>query len=573
MAGSLLGLLTPLVLRWVIDHILPQKNLAMLLSATGLIFLSCQGRTVLTSFGGYLTLGAAQKMGLALRVELLRHLDRLSANYYEDTPVGATLYPLCESIEEISYFGSDLMPAFLRLILTTGFTLTTMFWLCPVLTLAVVPLIPAFLMTRQHFRNRLANDADAMQADRVTWNSFLQEHLSSIVSIQLLGQEKRQERRAFRFWGHAVRSQKRLFETGVRFAIWSSVAVALAMCAVLAVGGARVWKGTLSIGSLVAFYGFVTQLFEPLSGASDLYARAQRVFASVRQVESILALRPSVTDGPGAVAISKNESFRLEFVAVEFGYERNPDLLRIPTLRILPGEQLAIVGENGAGKSTLAKLIARLYDPLQGSIRLGAEDIRNIKLGSLREHICYLSREPVLFDGSLASNLRFACKDATDDKLREAIECVDLSPLVTSLPAGFHQRLGPAGCQLSGGQRQRLAIARAFLQKPRILILDEATSCLDPAAEALIFRNIRLGLPSSTLIVVSHRASTVSGFARIVNLSGGRIVYDSTHDLLPQTRHHDSRIFSPADGDAQQSPSMSQYFSSLPPNGCRRTRE
>jgi ABC-type multidrug transport system fused ATPase/permease subunit len=530
-AGSLLALLTPLVLKWLIDQIIPQKSAGLLLLAVGLIFLGYQGRMALTSLGNYLMLSAAQKMGLTLRVGLLRHLDTLSADYYENTPVGSVMYPLKEPIEEVAYFGSDLLPAILRMFLTTSFTLATMFLLSPVLTLAVVPLVPVFLITRHHFRSRLTSNADAVQDDRLAWSNFLEEHLSSVIPIQLLGQEKRQERRDFRFLAHAVRSQQELFTTGVWFTVWSSLAVVLAMCAVIGYGGESVLAGTLSVGSLVAFYGFVTQLFEPLSGAADLYARAQKTFASIRQVQSAFALCPSVANAAAAVHLSKEHPPQIELAAVEFGYQRQRDMLHIPALRILPGEHVAMAGENGAGKSTLAKLMARLYDPIRGSIRLGGEDIRNIRLESLRQHICYLPRDPVLFDGTLASNLRFVQPAATDHDLQEAIRNVGLSPLVATLPDGLRQRIGPGGCQLSGGERQRLAIARALLQQPRVLILDEATSCLDPSAEAFVLQNIRRDLNGSTLIVISHRLSTFSAFGRVLILSGGRIVNDGPPDL------------------------------------------
>jgi len=530
-AGSLLALLTPLVLKWLIDQIIPQKNVVLLLLAVGLIFLGYQGRMALTSLGNYLMLSAAQKMGLTLRVGLLRHLDTLSADYYENTPVGSVMYPLKEPIEEVAYFGSDLLPAILRMFLTTSFTLATMFLLSPVLTLAVVPLVPVFLITRQHFRSRLTSNADAVQDDRLAWSNFLEEHLSSAIPIQLLGQEKRQERRAFRLLAHAVRSQQELFTTGVWFTVWSSLAVVLAMCAVIGYGGESVLAGTLSVGSLVAFYGFVTQLFEPLSGAADLYARAQKTFASIRQVQSAFALCPSVANAAAAVHLSKEHPPQIELVAVEFGYQRQRDMLHIPALRILPGEHVAMAGENGAGKSTLAKLMARLYDPIRGSIHFGGEDIRNIRLESLRQHICYLPRDPVLFDGTLASNLRFVQPAATDHDLQEAIRNVGLSPFVATLPDGLRQRIGPGGCQLSGGERQRLAIARALLQQPRLLVLDEATSCLDPSAEAFVLQNIRRDLNGSTLIVISHRLSTFSAFGRVLILSGGRIVNDGPPDL------------------------------------------
>jgi ABC-type multidrug transport system fused ATPase/permease subunit len=282
---------------------------------------------------------------------------------------------------------------------------------------------------------------------------------------------------------------------------------------------------------LVAFYGFVTQLFEPLSGAADLYARAQKTFASIRQVQSAFALCPSVANAAAAVHLSKDRPQQIELVAVEFGYQRQRDMLHIPALRILPGEHVAMAGENGAGKSTLAKLMARLYDPIRGSIHLGGEDIRNIRLESLRQHICYLPRDPVLFDGTLASNLRFVQPAATDHDLQEVIRNVGLSPFVATLPDGLRQRIGPGGCQLSGGERQRLAIARALLQQPRVLILDEATSCLDPSAEAFVLQNIRRDLNGSTLIVISHRLSTFSAFGRVLILSGGRIVNDGPPDL------------------------------------------
>jgi subfamily B ATP-binding cassette protein MsbA len=531
-AGSLLALLTPLVLKWLIDQIVPQKQIGLLFVGVGLIFLGFQGRIALTSLGNFLMLTAAQKMGISLRVSLLRHLDTLSADYFENTLAGTVMYPLKEPIEEVAYFGSDLLPSILRTLLTTSFTLATMLYLSPVLTLAIVPLVPVFLVTRQRFRSRLAANADAVQEDRLAWNSFLEEHISSVIPIQLLGQERRQERRAFRFLARSVRSQQELFTTGVRFTVCSSLAVVLAMCAVIGYGGESVLAGKLSIGSLVAFYGLVTQIFEPLSGAADLYARAQKTFASIRQVQSALALHPSVANAAGAIYLSKHHRPQIEFAAVEFNYQRQQDMLHIPALRILAGEHVAIAGENGAGKSTLAKLIARLYDPVRGSIRLGGEDIRNIQLESLRRHVCYLPRDPVLFDGTLVSNLRFGQPAATDQELGEVIRSVGLSSFAPRLPEGLRQRIGPSGCQLSGGERQKLAIARALLQQPLVLILDEATSCLDPHAEALVLHNIRYKLNESTLIVVSHRLTTFSTFARVLTLSGGRIVRDGAPDSL-----------------------------------------
>ena len=541
-AGSLLALISPLLLKWLIDSIIPQKSMGLLLFAVALIFLGHQGRVALTGLGSYLMLSASQKMALTLRVILLEHLDTLSADYYDETPVGAAMYPLKDPVEEIAYFGSDLLPAILRMLLTTAFTLAAMSALSPMLTLAVVPLIPVFLATRQYFRRKLATDADAVQGDRLGWSNFLEEHLSAVIPIQLLGQEKRQERRAFRLLARSVRSQQRLFRTATWFSVWSSLAIVLAMSAVIGFGGKSVLAGTLSIGSLVAFYGFVTQLFEPLSGASELYARAQKTFASIRQVQAALSLWPSVTNAAGALTLSRQHPADVEFAAVEFGYSRNKDLLRIPSLRIIAGEHIAIAGENGAGKSTLAKLMARLYDPVCGAIRLGGEDVRNIHLKSLRQTVCYLPRDPVLFDGTIASNLLFVRASATEHELEDAVRMVGLSAFVASLPDGLRQRIGPDGCQLSGGERQRLALARAFLQKPRVLILDEATSCLDTFAEATVLGRLR-ETSAWTLIVISHRPSTFKSFGRVLILSGGQIVEDgSPASLMVGPAVHSSEL-------------------------------
>jgi subfamily B ATP-binding cassette protein MsbA len=531
-AGSLLALLSPLLLKWLIDGIIPQRSIGLLLLAVALIFVGHQGRVVLINVGSYLMVTASQKTALILRMRLLKHLDTLSADYYEDTPVGIALYPLKEPIEEIVYFGSDLVPAILRMLLTTTLTLVAMLSLSPALTLTILPLIPVFLVTRQYFGKKLRSHADAAQDRQVAWSNFLEEHLSSITSIQLLGQEKRQERRAFQLLARALRSQQRLYLIATWFTVSSSFAIVLAMSAIIGLGGNSVVAGHLSIGGLVAFYGFVTQLFDPLSGASELYARAQKAFASVHKVQAALRLCPSVTSTPGALPFGTEDAAQIEFANVEFGYSRNKDLLHVPSLRILAGEQIAIAGENGAGKSTLVRLIARLYDPVSGEVRLGGEDVRNIDLKSLRRSVCYLPRDPVLFDGTIVSNLRFVRSAASEREIEVAIRTAGLSELVESLPDGLRQRIGPDGCQLSGGERQRLALARAVLQKPPVLILDEATSCLDPESERSILQELRRSLNSSTFIVISHRPSTFSAFERTLVLSRGRIVRDGNRGSL-----------------------------------------
>jgi ATP-binding cassette, subfamily B, bacterial len=269
-------------------------------------------------------------------------------------------------------------------------------------------------------------------------------------------------------------------------------------------------------------------LFDPLSGAAELYSRAQKAFASVWQVQRVFEVRPKVLDRPEQCLTLPRVGAEIEFVEVEFGYERHKRMLRVPSLSILPGEKLAISGENGAGKSTLTKLIARLYDVDGGAVRIGGQDIRSFELNSLRRYVCYLSREPALFDSRLVSNLRFVNAAASDEEIRGVVESAGLGQLASNLQRALQQRIGPGACQLSGGERERLAIARALLQRPQILILDEATSSLDPSSEELVLRNVFCNLNGSTIIVISHRLSTLSSFGRNIVMAAGQIVADGS---------------------------------------------
>src|SRR5215470_15660545 len=309
--ASFLGLLAPLVMKSLIDVILPGRRMGLLIGAVGLIFLFHQGRAVLTSVGGYLTMRAAERLALNMRLRLLRHLYMLSADYHERTPVGASMYPLTQPIDEISYFGSDLLPSILRTLTAMMLTLGTMLILNARMTLAVLPLIPIFLLTRNHFRARLEDGSNAVQSKHIAWSSFLEEHLSSIVALQLLRQERRRERTAFHLLAAMVRSYKELLMIGVRFTLSTSLTIGVAVAAVLGLGGWSVFKGSLTLGGLVAFYTYLTQLFEPLGGAAETYVRAQKTFTSVRQLGAVMELKSAIKKDPTAVKFPEDQPWTI----------------------------------------------------------------------------------------------------------------------------------------------------------------------------------------------------------------------------------------------------------------------
>ena len=530
--GSVLALINPLALMWVIDRVLPNHDIALLICAVAVIFVSSELRAILSSSGVYLTLLASQRTVVSIRMELLGKLNSLSAEYHENTPVGARLYTLREPIEEVAYFGSDLVPAILRTALVTASTLCAMLVLNPRLTVLVLPAIPAFVLARRHFRGLLAERSDKVHVARTELSAFLEEHMSSVLQIQLLQQEKRQERRAFRLFANVVRSQIKLASGGVQFASWTNLPIAAAVAMIIGFGAWTALRGFLTVGALVAFYSYVFQLFDPLSSVLETYARAQRTFSSIRQLQAILALRPTVTDHNCGSEMPIPTAYNIRFTGVFFGYERQKGFLTVPSLSIKSGAHVAVVGENGAGKSTFAKLVARLYDPDRGSITIGESQVRNFPLKQFRSLVCYVPAIPVLFDATLAENLRLGSPLVGIRQLDAMIDVLELRPFVAALPHGLSEPLGPAGCQLSGGQRQRLALARALLRKPRVLILDEATSALDPPAEISVLRKIPELLPGVTIIFISHRLGNVEWMDRILVFHHGRIVEDGHHHEL-----------------------------------------
>jgi ABC-type multidrug transport system fused ATPase/permease subunit len=533
--ASLLALVTPLSIRWLIDSILPSHDAQLLVIAIGLIFASYEGRAVLNALGGYLTFRATQNTALALRMSLLRHLDSLSADYFDRTPVGELLYPFEGPIDEVSYFGSDLLPSILRTGVAAGVTLLAMTVLSPVLTLVVIPLVPAFLVVRHRYRRRIGQQADLVQAARSKFSSFLQEHLSALMQIQLLRQTEPQERKASQVLTNAVCSQDALFKTGVFFSALSNLTIVTGIAVILTCGSLMVFRDKLTIGTLVAFYSLLVQLFDPLSMAMEMYSRAQRTFASIRQIQTIFEITAAVKEHDHSRPLASDLPLHVAFRDVSFGYRRRSDVIRIPRLEILQGERIAIVGPNGAGKSTLGKLLARLYDVESGEIFIAGSDVRAVTLTSLRSSICYLPAQPILLHRSVADNLRIGKLESTCDELERVLQMVGLTKYLNACPRSLEEYIEPGASNLSNGERQRVAIARVLLHRPRILILDETTSSLDPTSEGAILRTIDQTLPHSTLIVVSHRVHSISWMGRILLMRKGQIVGDGNHSVLSAT--------------------------------------
>ena len=529
--ASMLVLVEPLIVRVLIDDLIPQRRTDLLPLVAGAVFLTYTGRLGFDSLGGILNFRAVQKMTFRLRVNLLCHLQRLSAEYHDNRSVGETLHRLQIDVEQVGTLSGDVIPIAFRMLTVFALVLTTMLILNYRLTVIVLPLIPVFILVRRQFRHRLRQASDAVQQQSGKMTGFLEEHLSSIVQVQLLVGEKREARRFARLAGHAVRAQIKRRATELFFSSLLYLIIVIGMASVLCYGGYQVMTGALSAGGLVAFYGYTLQLFVPLYGVTDIYSKLQRAGASIRRLMEITQAEIKMRDRPGALELGTDTSGVIELRNVGFSYHADRPVLNGVNLHIKSGQKVAIAGTSGNGKSTVARLVARLYDARAGAVLIDGVDVRDIQLKSLRSSVIFVPQDPVLFDITLRENLLFGNPQATADQLERVARLVRLESLIHRLPKGWEEPLGPRGNRLSGGERQRVALARALLQRPRILILDECTSALDSITERCVLSGLDEFLHDVTTILISHRSYPLQWADRVISMSYGQIIEDGSREV------------------------------------------
>ena len=524
---SILVLLDPLIIRFLIDDVIPLRRVSWLPLVAGAFFLTYAGRLGFDSLAAMLNFRAVQKMTFRSRLSLLRHLQRLSAEYHDNRPLGDTLHRLQVDVDQVGTLSGEVIPSVLRMVTVFSLVMTTMLVLNYRLTVIVLPLIPLFILVRRRFHDRLRQASDSVQEQSGKMIGFLEEHLSSIVQVQLLSCEQREARRFAHLSGDAVRAQIKRRGTELLFSSFLYLIIVTGMAGVLCYGGYQVMMGTLTAGGLVAFYGYTLQLFIPLYGVVDIYSKLQRAGASVRRLMEITEAELILRDRPGALALKPNASGAIELRDVSFSYHADRPVLSGISLRVNPGERVALAGTSGNGKSTIARLVARLYDAREGTVLVEGLDVRNITLKSLRSSVIFVPQDPVLFDVTLRENLLYGNAEATQDELDKVARLAQLESLIHRLPNGWDEPLGPRGNRLSGGERQRVALARALLQRPRILILDECTSALDALTEKWLLSGLDGYLQNVTTIIISHRPYPMKWADRVVFIECGQITEES----------------------------------------------
>ncbi|MBA2624513.1 MAG: ABC transporter ATP-binding protein [Acidimicrobiia bacterium] len=289
-------------------------------------------------------------------------------------------------------------------------------------------------------------------------------------------------------------------------------------------------RGTVSLGTVAAFVLYLSTLFEPVQQLSQLFNTLQSAGAALSKLYDLLDTPVEVNEHPGAVDLPRRGAIEVEHVS--FAYGEGPPVLRDVSLFVAPGERLALVGPTGAGKSTLAKLVARLYDPTEGRAALGGVDLRRATLRSLRERIVVVPQEGFLFNGSIRDNVRIAKDGASDADVDDALRALGAYERFAVLPEGLDTEVAARGSRLSAGERQLVSLARAALADPDVLVLDEATSSLDPGTEVAIEEALERLMQGRTVVVIAHRLSTAERSDRVAVVTGGRLVELGTHDEL-----------------------------------------
>jgi len=533
--SSAMFLLDPLLLKWLIDYVLPKKDFRLLLlTALGFfgLYIFRLGFFTLAQLVNFRTV---QNLVFQMRLNILEQMNRLSADYHDSTPVGERLYRLEQDVDQVAEGGSNLVPYALQTAFNSIFVMGTMFTLDFKLTSLVLPLMPLFFVFRKKFEKPLRRASDLAQEKAAKESSFLQEHLTSVIQVQLLHQEKNQSQ-TFQKW--AMERMKAVNHRELVEVLFSScymAIIATGTIAILGYGGYQVFIGALTIGGVVAFYSYMGRLFDPLRAAVDIYSQLNRLGTNIRRILEVMERTPSVPERPDAITFPSPLRGYVEMERVDFCYRDGVPVLDGIQLKLGPGEKVALVGISGSGKSTIAKLIARLYDASGGTVYIDGIDVRKIRLASLRTRVCYLLQDAVLFDRTLKENILLGNPSATTGELHTAVEIADLEELLRRLPQGWDTPVGPRGNALSGGEKQRVALARAVLHKPSILLLDESTSALDAPSERRVFMNLARHFPSQTIVFVSHRIAALKWVDRIVVLNRGVIQEQGTHDQLIRT--------------------------------------
>ena len=524
-----MGVLIPFLIGRTVDDIDKGgdslETLAIVLVAAGVLRLVFS--VVRRLVAGRVSLGVE----FNLRNLMYSHLQSLELAFFDSQQTGQLMSRSTVDLSSVRFFLGYGLIFMVQSALTIVIAAAVMLAVNPVLAaiaLAPMPFV-IWVAFRYGRRNRPASQEVQQRIAELTAEA--EENVSGVRVVKAFAQEQRQLRR----FDHAVRRvfDQSMVSTKLRafYNPFIGFLPQLGLAAVLLFGGRQAIQGTITIGEFVAFYGYVLMLAGPMRMLGVSLGMAQRAVASGARVFEILDRKPQMTAPDGAPALPDGGG-RVELRNVSFAYDGAEPVLRSIDLDVEAGQTVAVLGATGSGKTTLVNLIPRLYDVTSGRLLVDGADVREVDIASLRGEIALVSDDAFLFSATLRENIAYAKADASDEEVRDAARRAGLDEFVGELEDGYETMVGERGLTLSGGQRQRVAIARALLAKPRILILDDATSSVDATTESRIKDALREVMDGRTTFVIAHRLSTIALADEIVVLDDGRVTARGTHEQL-----------------------------------------
>jgi len=531
------------LLKYVIDKIFILKDEAMLVILVVLIPIVYLFKDALTYAQNYLMAYVGQRTVMTMRDDLFSRLVHLDLQFFRRNQTGNLVAKITNDTQLIQYALVKVPVSVVRDGLTLVFLVGLIFMMHWKFALIVLVLFPVAAVPIVKLGRKMRHSSRTSQQNMGEIYSILEESITGNVVIKAFVQE---EHEVARF----SRKNREYFSNIMRYTraeVLSNPLMeyigALAVTFVLWYGGRDVIRGVWTTGAFFAFLGCFLSAYKPLKAFSQLNAVLQLAMAGAERMFTILDTAPRITTAPGAVLLPPFTG-RVEFDRVTFSYEPRRCALNALSLVIPRGAVTALAGPSGAGKSTVAKLLMRFYDPDTGAIRIDGQDIRGVDTGSLRGRLGFVSQDVVLFNESVAYNIGYARQQAARAQIIEAATAANAHAFISGRPHGYDTVIGEKGCSLSGGQRQRLAIARAMLKDPEILILDEATSALDAESEQLVQEALEKLMQNRTVLVIAHRLSTVQRADRIILIEQGCVQAEGRHADLRATSPLYRRIFS-----------------------------
>ena len=484
--------------------------------------LSVQARTMLMT---------GQLVMRDLRQGLFAHLQRLDLAWFNRTPAGRVITRLTNDVEAVNELFTSGLVEILADVFLLGGIVAVLFSLDWRLALVAFSVLPFLILLSMWFRANARSIYREVRTRLAAINTFLQEHLAGMSVVQLARAEARVQGRFTEVdAAHRDVNIRGIFYYAVFYPA-VELLTAAGLAALLLFGGIWSASGTVSLGVLVAFLQYVQRFYRPISDLAENYNVLQASLAAAERLHGLLETRPDVVE-PAAPAAEPARAGSLAFDDVSFAYEKEQWALSGVSFTVRPGERLAVVGHTGAGKSTLVNLLLRFYDPQRGRVTVDGTNVRDWATPRLRRRFAVVLQEIDCFAGTVGENVRLGRRDIDDARIRWALDQVGAGDLLARLPSGLETQLGERGSGLSVGERQLVAFARALVGDPEFLVLDEATSSVDPATEATIQKALLRLLEGRTAVIIAHRLATVMGCDRVIVLHHGRLVEEGTHAEL-----------------------------------------